>query len=170
MSKVRGKNVLVLFYDPIDTTWKPYACAMSCTLNINTDIVETSEVGAGSWGTHRAIKNSFDGSITGLVNLNRSDTLSLADLRQKQINFQKMQIKFQRTDESGNTYITTGYFLIAKSTDDGPDGSISNFSIELKGTGELVSSLTIAIVRGVEIITENSELITDETGNVLITD
>ena len=143
MSKVKGKNVLVLFYDVASATYKPYACAMSCDLNLNTDIVETSVVGAGSWSTFRAIKNSFDGSITGLTNLNKKNTLSLLDLRTKQTSFMELLMRFQRTDENGNKYLSEGKFIISKSSDSGPNEAMNSFSIDLKGTGVLTNIITI---------------------------
>ena len=143
MSKVRGKNVLVFFYDVASATYKPYACAMSCDLNLNTDIVETSVVGAGSWATFRAIKNSFDGSISGLTNLQKASHLTLFDLRTKQILFTELLMRFQRTDEDGNTYLDEGKFIISKSSDSGPHDSMSSFTIDLKGTGPLTKTVTI---------------------------
>ena len=156
MSKVRGKNVLVLFYDTVSLTYKNYACAMSCDLNINTDIVETSIVGAGSWGTFRAIKNSFDGSISGLTNLQKVNHLTLADLRTKQIAFTELLIRFQRTDEDGNVYLDEGKFIISKSSDSGPHESMNSFSIDLKGTGALTKTVTIGGVVVTNKIFDNS--------------
>lgn len=166
MSKVRGKNVLVLFYDPIDTMWKQYACALSCDLNINTDIVETSVVGSGSWGTFRAIKNSYDGSISGLTNLQKSNTLSLFDLRAKQVLFMEFLMRFQRTDEDGNMYIDEGKFIISKSSDSGPSDSMSTFTVDIKGTGAL-ASMFVKSSEG--LVTESGESILTEDG-IIITD
>ena len=143
MSKVRGKNVIVFFYDVGNAIWKQYACAMSCDLNLNTDIAETSIVGAGNWATFRGIKNSFDGYITGLTNLNKKNTLSLLDLRTKQISFMELLMRFQRTDEDGNVYLDEGKFIISKSSDSGPHESMNSFTIDLKGTGVLTKTVTI---------------------------
>ena len=151
MSKVRGKNVLLLFYDIASSTYMNYACALSCSLNINTDILETSEVGAGNWATFRAIKQSFEGSLSGIMNLYKANNLSLYDLREKQFAFQKMKIKFQHTDESGNIYNVEGNFFISKSSSEGPDGSLATFSIDLKGTGSLIETMLQAKVPGARI-------------------
>ena len=142
MSKVRGKNVIVFFYDVGNAIWKQYACAMSCDLNLNTDIAETSIVGAGNWATFRGIKNSFDGSISGLMNLNKTNTLALSDLRAKQILFTELLMRFQRTDEDGNVYLDEGKFIISKSSDSGPHESMNSFTVELKGTGSLTPIFT----------------------------
>ena len=156
MSKVRGKNVLVLFYDVASATYKPYACAMSCDLNLNTDIVETSIVGAGSWATFRGIKNSFDGSISGLTNLQKANHLTLFDLRTKQIAFTELLMRFQRTDEDGNVYLDEGKFIISKSSDSGPNESMNSFTIDLKGTGQITKTVTIGGVVTTNGIFDNS--------------
>ena len=142
MSKVRGKNVVVFFYDPDTLIWKQYACALSCSLNLITEILETSVVGSGSWATHRGVRNSFDGSISGLVNLNKANTLSLSDLRAKQILFTQLLMRYQRTDEDGNVYLDEARFIISKSSDEGPDNGMNTFSIDLKGTGSLTPIFT----------------------------
>lgn len=167
MSKVRGKNVLVFFYDDVNAVWKQYACALSCDLNLNTDIVETSVVGSGNWATYRAIKNSFDGSISGLTNLNKANTLSLSDLREKQMQFTELLMRFQRTDEGGDGYLDEGKFIISKSSDSGPSDAMNSFTIDFKGTGSLTQIFT---TKPTGITTEGGELIYSEDLMVLSTE
>jgi predicted secreted protein len=137
MQKVKGENVLVLFYDGGNT--KIYACATGCELKIDTEIVETSEVGSGDWQTNRTVKNSFSGNIKGLVNYDQPTMLSLFDLRNKQTNFTKLKMVFQRLDEAGNDKINEGDILITNSSESAAFDGLATFDVEFKGTGKLIT-------------------------------
>jgi hypothetical protein len=100
--KVKGDNVVVYIFD--GGLWKPYVCATSAELNVNTEFIETSVSGAGLWATYTPTKNSFTITLSGVVSLNETGSLGLPDLRQKQIAQETLLMRFQRTDESGNSY------------------------------------------------------------------
>lgn len=135
-SKVKGENCLVRFYD--DGQWKLYACGTTCTLDVGTEFIETSVKGEGKDATFVPTKNSFTGSIEGLVNFGLANSLSLHDLRQKQLAHTLMHVAFERTDTTGsNVYVDQAYFYISNSTDTGPMDGMNSFTITLRGTGKL---------------------------------
>jgi len=140
MSLVRGQNVVVLIFD--GGVWKHYACGRSCTFNISTEFIETSVAGHGKTSTFAPTKNSFTGSIDGLMDLNPSGKLSFPDLQQRQLAHQILLMRWQRTDESGNVYTSEANFYISNSTDEGSFDNANIFSIELKGTGTPIQVFT----------------------------
>lgn len=139
MSKVLGKDVIVYIYD--DGQWKMYACGTNCTLEVTTDFIETSVKGNGKFRNFVPTVNSFTGSIEGLVNFDLDNTLSLQDLRSKQLAHTKLLMQFERTDTTGVfTYVDEAYFFISSSSDSGPVDGMNSFSISLIGTGALTQS------------------------------
>ena len=140
MSLVKGDNVLVYFYD--GGLWKLYACGTACTLNVTTEFIETSVPLSGKNRTYRPTFNSFTGSISGLVHLNITNTLALPDLRAKQLNHEKLLMRFQRTANDGTVYTDECYVYIANSSDDAPTGGVNTFTIDLRGTGAITQIFT----------------------------
>jgi predicted secreted protein len=138
MATVRGKNVTVRIYDD---GWKLYACASSCSLDVNTSVIETSVTGSGTWATFIPQKNSWSGSLQGVVNLDSDSSLTLYDLRVKQIALTEFQIQFERIDDDGNYYLDQGHAIIVNSSDTGSVDDINTFTIGLQGTGALTPIL-----------------------------
>jgi hypothetical protein len=138
MSLVQGKNIIVYIFD---VTWKPYICATSCSLNISTEFIETSVSGTGLYATYLPTKNSFTGSIDGNVSLNDPDSLTLADLRSKQISQEIFLMQFQRTSDDGYVYTSQAMFFITGSSDTGSFNGINTFSITLQGTGSIIEGV-----------------------------
>ena len=136
MSKVLGKDVGVYVYD--GGIWKLYACGTNCTLTVSTEFIETSVKGDGKSSTFVPTKNSVTGSIEGLTNFGLANTLSLHDLRQKQLAHELLLIRFERTDQTGSdTYVDQFYAYIQESTDTSPNEGMNSFTITLKGSGGL---------------------------------
>lgn len=136
MSKILGKDVAVYIYD--GGVWKLYACGTNCTLTTTTDFIETSAPGDGKYRTFVPTVNSFTGSIEGLTNLQLANTLSLPDLRQKQLAHVLLLMQFERTDIGAvNTYVDQVYFYISEVSDSGPNDGMNSFSISLRGTGSI---------------------------------
>ena len=142
--KVKGDNVVVYIFD--GGIWKLYVCATSAELNVATEFIETSVSGSGLWATYAPTKNSFTLTLSGVVSLNETGSLSLPDLRQKQVAQETLLMRFQRTDESGNVY--TGVyadelsFFITNSTDSGSFDGMNIFTIAGQGTGALTQIFT----------------------------
>ena len=146
MSKVRGDDVVVLIFD--STIWKPYACAVSCSLSLSTEMLETSEVGAGNFATFRPAKHSFEGSIAGLMNLGLTGSLALSELRAMQLAKTKLLMRFTRTALNGSVYTDEAYFYITKTADEGGVGVMNSFTVDLKGTGALTTIFTPTPITG----------------------
>ncbi len=136
MATVNGKNVIVRIYD---NGWKLYACARSCSLTVSTSTVETSVTGSGVWASFEPQKHSWSVTLEGVVNLDHDSNLTLYDLRVKQIAMEKLQVQYERTDEDGNVYYDNGIGIIVNSSDEGAVDNVASFTIELQGTGALVS-------------------------------
>lgn len=154
MAVILGINVVLRIYD--NGGWRMYACARSLTLNVQTDFIDTSVVGAGKFKSILPTINSFTGTADGVVNLNSDSMLTLPDLRQKQLSHTKILVNFERTDILGNVYTDQAYFYISNSTDTGSFDGIATFSIELQGTGALSqlftpTTLPLSAVRRKEI-------------------
>jgi predicted secreted protein len=139
MATVRGKDVTVRIYDG---GWKLYACARSCSLNISTSVIETSVTGSGTWATYIPQKHGWTGTLEGMMNLDSDSSLTLYDLRLKQVAMEVIQIQFERLDDDGNSYTDTGNAIITSSSDSGSVDDVASFSIELQGTGALTPLYT----------------------------
>ncbi len=130
---VSGKDVVVYIYD--SGVWKLYACARSCTLTITTEFIETSVAGYGLNATYLPTKNTFSGSLDGVVSLEPGSILNYPDLQQRQITHQTLLMRFQRTSRTGVVYTSEVTFYISSSSDTGSYDNANVFTIELKGTG-----------------------------------
>ena len=133
--KVTGKNVIVEIKEGED--WVFYACATSVTLNVVTEVIETSVSGVGNFATYLPTKNSFTGVLEGVTSLEDGNKLSLPDLRQKQINHELLRTRFKRDDEGGNLYTDEASFYITSSSDVGSFDDMNLFTVEMQGTGIL---------------------------------
>jgi hypothetical protein len=138
--RVRGENVVCYIFD--SGVWKLYVCATNCELNVATEFIETSISGAGLWATFQPTKNSFTLTLSGVVSLNETGSLGLADLRQKQISQENILMRFQRTDSAGNVYTDELNFFITNSTDSGSFDGMNIFNIAGQGTGAITQIFT----------------------------
>ena len=119
--KVTGKNVVILI--KVGLEYKLYACATSATLNVATEVIETSVSGTGKFATFAPTKNSFTGTLEGVTTLEEDSMLSLKDLREKQLNQEVLTILFQRSAGT-STYTDQGDFIITGSSDRIIEGKI----------------------------------------------
>lgn len=143
--KVAGKNVIIFI--KVGSDWELYACATSATLNVNTDMIETSVSGQGKFATFLPTKNSFTGTLEGVTSLEESGKLSLPDLRQRQLAQNLLMLRFQRSDGT-NLYTEEGSFYITSSSDVGSFDAMNLFTIQLQGTGplsEVASGTPVAV-------------------------
>lgn len=139
IERVKGKNVIVFIYDG---SWKLYACGRSCTLNLQTEFIETSISGSGRFSTFTPTKHGFTGTLTGVVMINKAGMLGLADLRQMQIAQTKLLMRFQRTSDNAEVYMNEASFFISSSSDEGSYDNIATYTIELRGTGTTTQVFT----------------------------
>lgn len=144
--KVTGENVILFEY--VSEEWRPYACARSVSINFVTELLETSVSGSGSWATYLPTKNSWTASMEGVVHLEESGKLSIGDLRTKQFNQTRIQIKFERTDEAGNIYAESGYAFITNSSDTGSFNDMDTFAVDMQGTGAIAQIFDSNVIAG----------------------
>ena len=49
MSKIKGQDLVVMFRDETDRSWKAVAYATDCELDINVSMLETGSQDSGKW-------------------------------------------------------------------------------------------------------------------------
>lgn len=140
MSLVRGENVLLFIYD--GGLWKPMSCGKSCTITTNAEDIETSLTGSGNWRTFEYVALSWSAQLDGLILLQEVNTLCLPDLRVFQSSREKVLLRYQRTDDSGNVYTDEGLAIITSITNNGELDGPATFSMSLKGTGPITMIFT----------------------------
>ena len=133
--KVLGKNVVVFIQ--VGSDWVLYACATSATLNVVTDMIETSVSGNGRFKSFLPTANSFTGTLEGVTSFETDGKLSLQDLRERQLSQELLMMKYQRSDALGNLYTDQASFYITSSSDVGSFNDMNNFTVEMQGTGIL---------------------------------
>lgn len=142
MSIVRGKDVVLLEYNSTLLAWIPFACARSCTLNVATDFIEVSITGSGKFRDFEPSANSFEGSLEGIMNLRKANHYTIADVRAKQIAWERVLMRYDRTDTNGHTYTDEAYFYFSNTTDTSSFDNIATFTMAIKGTGPLTQVFT----------------------------
>ena len=140
MSLVRGENFV--FYIFTGGSWKPYVCARSGNMSIDTDLIETTVTGSGNYKTFKPTVHSFSASIDGVISLNVSSSLTLPDLQALQLAKTKMLCRFIQTSEAGDIYTKEAYFYITNSTDTGSFDGVATFQLSLRGTGSITQIFT----------------------------
>lgn len=135
MSKVLGNDCIFSIFS--GGFYKPFACALNGTLTLETEDIETSITGSGIWRTGQPIKHSWGFTADGVVSLEETNKLDLAELQALQINLTKIFIQFTRTSLTGQFYINTGYAYFVNTSDTGNFNGLDTFNFTLKGTGIL---------------------------------
>lgn len=139
MSLVKGENYVFYIFQ---LTWKPYLCARSGNMNIDTDMIETSVTGSGNYRTFKPTVHSFTAQLDGIVSLNDTSGLTIADLQALQLAKTKLLCRFTQTSIAGDTYTKEAYFYITNSTDTSSFDGVATFSISLRGTGAITQIFT----------------------------
>jgi predicted secreted protein len=138
MSKiVQGKDCVVFKWNVSLSVWVPYACARSSTITITTDVLETSITGSGKYRTFLPVANSFTGSIEGLMQLMKTNTVSIADLIALQLAHTVLLMRFVNENEEGDIFTMEANFYLTSSGITSSFDNVNTFSCELKGTGPL---------------------------------
>jgi hypothetical protein len=140
--KVLGRNVVLLEWVASVNAWLPYACSRSVTLNVNSDLIETSITGSANARTFEHECYTFDGSLEGILNLYKANHLLLQDARYKQINGVKTLMRFERDDLDGHIYTDEAYFLFTNTSDISAFDNVSTFTFRIQGTGQLTQIYT----------------------------
>lgn len=140
MSLVKGENFIFRIFD--GGIWKPYACARSGNMSIETELIETTVTGHGNYKTFEPTVHSFSASIDGIISLNNSGSLSLDELQALQLSKTRLLCRFTSTSEAGDIYTKECYFYITNSTDTGSFDGIATFNISLRGIGSISQIFT----------------------------
>jgi predicted secreted protein len=138
---IRGEDVVIAEYNAEIDSWVIWGCARTCSLNLDTQFIETTVTGSGSYAEFLPTKHSFSGQLQGLIKLNVTDLVSLPTIRDYQINKVKLLLRFIRTGTGGTeNYTSEGYFYIKNTSDEGTIDGMASFTVDLQGTGALTES------------------------------
>jgi len=141
MSKlVAGENFIFHIYN--GGVWKPYYCARSGNIQVNTETIETSTTGAGVWRTYETTANSFSGQIDGVMSVDTNTSIQWSELRTLQFAQTKLLCRFTATSGAGDLYIEEAYFIITNSVATGSFDGVATFSVSLQGTGAITQIYT----------------------------
>lgn len=140
MSLVAGEDFV--FWVLNGGVYKLLACARSGNMSINTDTVETTVTGSGNYRTHEATVHSFTVSLDGVIALNESGMLTIADLQALQLAKTRLYCRYIQTSQAGNVYRKEFYAIITNTTDTGSFDGIATFSMSLLGTGAITQIFT----------------------------
>lgn len=140
MSLVNGINGLVYFFE--NGQWYPAACYRSSSRQLSTAMVDTSVSGTGIFGTSAPTRHTYTITVEGLVSLNPSASLSLADLTARQIALTKMLCRQQVQSEDGTFYTEQFYAYITGSSWVNSFDNVGTFNVDLAATGAITQLFT----------------------------
>lgn len=140
MAAILGKNIILKISSVSGSSISPIVigCARSCTLDISTEMLESSNTEAGFWASFVAAKNSFTVSSDNIAYYDAAK-FDTEDLLDAQINRKLLGFQFSITDGT-TTKTVSGSAYITSSSITGADNEIGTFSVQLQGTGALTVS------------------------------
>ena len=137
--KIKAIDILIEIDDA--GTWKPYACATQATLDLATSSIAVTLPGDGYWQSYLPEINSFTGTLEGFASYAEGSTLSLMQLRAKQIAQTMFRMNFKRG--SGATeYTESGIFFITDTSESFGFVGFDQFTVNIQGTGPLTQNGT----------------------------
>ena len=137
---VAGENFVFHIYN--GGVWKPYYCARSGNIQVNSETLEISTTGSGVWRDFIPTANSFSGQIDGVMAVDTTTTLQWSELRTLQFAQTKLLCRFTATSGDGDVYIEEAYFYITNSVATGSFDGVATFSVSLQGTGAITQVYT----------------------------
>ena len=140
MAKIKGKNVLVQLFK--NDVWTDFGCAISVSLDVNTEMLETSEKDAGKFATFLPSKISFTGSLSGYVDLTK---LSLKEFREYQLAGTRLKMIWKRT-EGTDTYTESAEFFVTNTHDEASYIGFNSYTVDLQGTGPLTLNQDLSLI------------------------
>lgn len=132
MSVVNGKDVTLLFYK--DGKYDGVACNASCSLNIGTDMLETTFLGSGKYRHYLPSKHSIEVTGNGPIFLGKGVTVS--DIIKWQLDRQSVSFHFELNNGVDAVGIS-GIGYISQSALEGTAGQLANGDYTIKVSGEL---------------------------------
>lgn len=140
MAKIKGKNVLVQIFK--EGVWTNFGCAISVSLDVTTEMIETSEKNAGKFATFLPAKISFTGSLSGYVDLTK---LSLKQFREYQLAGTKLKMIWKRA-EGADTYTESAEFFVTNTHDEASYIGFNSYTVDLQGTGTLTLNQDFSLI------------------------
>jgi len=140
MSLVAGENFVLWFLD--GGVYKPYACARSGDIQVSTETLETTVTGSGNWKTFEGSVHAFTVGMEGVVSLNVSNHLSIAELQAKQFTKEKIYCRYIATSSSNDIYRMEFYAIITGSTITSSFDGVTTFGVSMQGTGAISQIFT----------------------------
>ncbi len=155
MSKIKGQNLVVLFYDSATSSWKALAYATQCELDINRSMLEVGSADSGKWQHFKPKKMGWRITCAHLL----SDVEQPVDIDEVLTNGTKVKVTFTCVEDHplpksdppeykpdfrffgppyGYAYTRTGEAFVARHTVTARHRTYVSSSIELTGTGPLV--------------------------------
>lgn len=146
MSIVRGEGVLLKFYDSINDSYKPFACARAVTFNLVAETIGKSTRGSGAWKEKEIVVKSWDFSIEGITYLGRQGYADTPTVLQLWNAATPIEILCIVTDIDGNTLQMGGEGLITNVSVNGSVNNVSSTNVTGEGTGELFTNTSFRII------------------------
>jgi predicted secreted protein len=137
---INGYGVLVEFFE--NGQWWIYGCARSASISFTAEMIETSVSGSGVWATNLPTKNSWSGTLEGLMTATDNSALTIADLLNRAISHTEMYIVFQATDDAGNVISCKGNCYFTSVQQQASFDNVATFNVDFTGTGALTQSYT----------------------------
>ena len=137
MSLVYGGEV-ILGVDSGDGQYKVIGCGRTKNLSTQTATAGKSTKGSGQWEENKAISKSWMATVTGLCSYDTN--LDIGTLRNLQFLMAPIGFQFFSKDKNNLGQIYSGQAIIVKVDETGTYNDLDTFSVELKGTGELISN------------------------------
>lgn len=143
---VEGKDCTLLGW--FEDEWVPFACARSVSFDFVTDFMEVSITGSGKFRDFEPTANSFIGTLEGITNIYKPNNLTIAEVRDMQMNHTKILLRFQRQSRDLHYYTSEAYFYFSNSSDTWSFDNIGTFSVGIRGTGGITDIFTPSPVVG----------------------
>ena len=109
------------------------ACATSCKLTLNANVLETSSKDSGKWATKQASKLSWTCSSDNLFTIEDYTALMDACIAREEV-----EIQFSTaTNAKANSNGYKGSVIITSVDANASDGDNATYTVSMEGTGEL---------------------------------
>lgn len=133
MEPIHGKDCLLSI--KIDGEYYPALCAISMSLSVSRDVVESTSATTGNWRQYRLRRlNSWTVSLSGLTKVDNTDgQVSWFYLLQAGDGAFDIQLIFE--DSSGNTQVMEGSAIIPSQTIEANVSGFSTATVDFQGTG-----------------------------------
>lgn len=135
MSLIKGEAYVIYGY--FGGQWKPWVCGRVASLTSRSEFLETAKSGQGIFRTYVPVAATWGATFEGLVYLDMDNTMALPDIRAFQLGSAEINVRLERTDTAGNTYVDEGYVFFEDVTDTGSYDGMATWSVTMKGNGAL---------------------------------